>query len=386
MRAKDLPLFITACRKANVVGFIWGESGGGKSQITNKYTIDEKLEMIDLRLGQMEEGDLIGLPRIKEINGETHTIFTIPEWWPKEGTKGILFLDEFNRASSIGVLQAMFQLLLPVEINGKLVRRLHNHILPEGWSIICAGNPDTSDYMVQALDIGLLNRVVQVKLDVNPKESNKWMRKNLKTKELADFVATDPKFLGKKSNFEINVPLKPRSYEMLDNLISAIGLDTKEWKTIGQEICVGTLGSDVGLMTFKYLNDNLIKPITATELFTTEWKELYKNRLSKMITNKIKRTELLSITNTNIIEAIKEDENIKLNNLVNYLKAIPTDLSLQFLLDAIEETNAVPIFELIKDEDELIMSLFRATGFDEKNVKEALDQLEEVRKEYGEEK
>src|ERR1700680_792881 len=89
-----------------------GPSGVGKSAIENQLakelTRDLKMDFgfIDLRLATQEPGDLIGNP----YRDGNVTRNAMPAWFPKEGTRGILCLEELNRAPN-DVRQCIFQLI-----------------------------------------------------------------------------------------------------------------------------------------------------------------------------------------------------------------------------------------------------------------------------------
>lgn len=126
--------------KNNIVPFLWGSQGVGKTQTVKQYCKENDLDVRVLMTATQEVGDLIGL-LVKDDNGGVY--HARPKWFPTEG-KGIIFLDELNRAPN-DVLQAMFQFILE--------GRLHTHTLPPGWRIVAAGNynsdrfttTDTSD-------------------------------------------------------------------------------------------------------------------------------------------------------------------------------------------------------------------------------------------------
>ena len=91
-----------------------GPHGIGKSQVVRKVAEGFGLEVIDRRLSQMTEGDMIGLP---STDGEV-TRFNPPEWFKRACVAPVaLFLDELNRATP-EVMQAAFQVVLDRELNG----------------------------------------------------------------------------------------------------------------------------------------------------------------------------------------------------------------------------------------------------------------------------
>jgi MoxR-like ATPase len=98
-----------------------GAHGIGKSQVVRQVagliaTVEgiPSFEVIDRRLSQMSEGDMIGLP---STDGEV-TRFNPPTWYKQACDKPVcLFLDELNRATP-EVMQAAFQVVLDRELNG----------------------------------------------------------------------------------------------------------------------------------------------------------------------------------------------------------------------------------------------------------------------------
>lgn len=87
--------------KANTPIILTGSVGIGKSEIIKQIAEDYQLEVIDIRLSQVSQYDLLGLP--KEINGrmeyvpmDTIPLSTDPIPQGKQGF--ILFLDEINSA------------------------------------------------------------------------------------------------------------------------------------------------------------------------------------------------------------------------------------------------------------------------------------------------
>ena len=91
-----------------------GGTGVGKSQIFKQIADQFGLELIDRRLAQMTEGDIIGLPKLTD--GVTR--FMPVDWLLKACEEPVaLFLDEINRAT-VEVQQCAFQLVLDRELNG----------------------------------------------------------------------------------------------------------------------------------------------------------------------------------------------------------------------------------------------------------------------------
>ena len=105
-----------------------GPPGVGKSQIVQQWAKKNNLPFIDLRAAYLEAPDLIGFPSIEtKSNNKKVTVHNIPEFWPEEGTTGVMLLEEPNRGTT-SVLNTFMQLLTD--------RKVHKYTLPEGWIIV----------------------------------------------------------------------------------------------------------------------------------------------------------------------------------------------------------------------------------------------------------
>lgn len=163
MRISELKASLPYLFKAGVVPLIWGHHGIGKSQSVAQYAKENGLGFIDLRLSLMEPGDLLGLADLSSGN----TRFAPPSWLPKSG-KGILFLDEINRARK-DTQNASFQLVLD--------RMIHEYLLPLGWHVVAAANPPGDEYVgVSEMDAALLSRFCHVILDPSTEETLGYLK------------------------------------------------------------------------------------------------------------------------------------------------------------------------------------------------------------------
>lgn len=252
MKINDIKSFIKNCAAANVTvpTLLVGSMGVGKSQIVKQVTEELKIGLVDLRLAQQESGDLIGLP-YKNGDGGTH--WAKPEWWPKEGTKGILFLDELNRAPT-DVRQAVFQLVLD--------RKLHTHILPDGWYVHAAINPDNGNYQVETLDPAMLRRFCVLEVTPDVDVWLEWAKKGNIDNTLSEFVNTNRALLFQPEEFKLDVKPTPDSYRMLNALMAAkvIAKDNQ------MEIFRGLVGKEASIALIKWLDTNYKKPVSGTEI------------------------------------------------------------------------------------------------------------------------
>ena len=140
-----------------------GPHGVGKSQLFKQIADKLGLELIDRRLSQMTEGDLLGLPELTD--GVTR--FCPPDWYmaackaPK-----VLLLDEYNRGTP-EVIQTAMQITLDRELNGW---KLH----PE--TRIYAAINASADYNVNELDFAQADRFWTIDLEPTVEDWLNWAK------------------------------------------------------------------------------------------------------------------------------------------------------------------------------------------------------------------
>lgn len=175
---KTLPILM----KAKVVPFLWGSQGIGKTQTVKQMAKELGLSFVHLHAATQEAGDLVGL-LIKNDDGTVK--HARPAWFPVDG-KGIIFLDELNRMQP-DVMQALFSFITEGTI--------HTHKLPEGWSIVAAGNYQSDSFQVtDTSDAAWMSRFCHI--DFKPtKEEFMMFAESKNAFNVADFIRTHPELL-----------------------------------------------------------------------------------------------------------------------------------------------------------------------------------------------
>lgn len=208
MNIQQLKQAVTLAYNSRQPLFIWGKPGIGKSQATAQVARELGIQMIDLRLTLLEPIDLRGLPTIK--GGKTTWI--TPDFLPREG-KGILFLDEF--AQAVPSMQAAASPLI-------LDRRLGDYELPEGWSVIAAGNRSGDRSATYSMPRMMSNRFVHVTAEESIAVWTEWaVQEDLDTRVIG-FLNFRPELLcsfdpqSKEEAFAT-----PRSWEFVNKLLSS---------------------------------------------------------------------------------------------------------------------------------------------------------------------
>jgi hypothetical protein len=125
--------------RARRAALLEGPTGVGKSQIVQQLAQKLGIGFEVLLLSLLENVDLQGMPYIDE---QKRTACAVPREMPSEGN-GILLLEELNRAER-HVQQAAMELCL--------TGRTRQYILPVGWVVFAAINPEEGDYFVTPLD------------------------------------------------------------------------------------------------------------------------------------------------------------------------------------------------------------------------------------------
>lgn len=141
-----------------------GGHGIGKSAVVAQLAKKFGLPLIDKRLSQLSEGDMIGLPVIKD----GVTTFAHPDWFIQACEEPcMLFFDELNRALP-EVMQAAFQIVLDRQLNG---RKLH-----ENTRVYAAIN-NSAIYQVNEMDPALLDRFWVADLSPTVEDWIEWAKK-----------------------------------------------------------------------------------------------------------------------------------------------------------------------------------------------------------------
>ena len=208
-----------------------GDHGIGKSQIVYQLAKHFALPVVERRLSQMSEGDMIGLPKLD--NNETK--FMPPDWYVRCCKEPcVLFLDELNRATP-EVMQAAFQIVLDRTLNG--------HVLHPGTRIFSAINTH-SRYNVNMMDPALLDRFWVSELEPTTDDWLAWARTTKVHPFLVDFIAQQPRWLdtaGKNVDYDKVQPSR-RSWERVGQILEANKLfDSPENETF-YSLSMGLIG------------------------------------------------------------------------------------------------------------------------------------------------
>ena len=260
---------------ADISIMVRGPHGVGKSQIFKQIADKLGLELIDRRLSQMTEGDLLGLPELAD--GVTR--FCPPDWYmaackaPK-----VVLLDEYNRGT-LEVIQTAMQITLDRELNGW---KLH----PE--TRIYAAINASADYNVNELDFAQADRFWTIDLEPTVEDWLNWAKGALVDDVIIDFIRQQPKHLRQTGQMEPGkVYPSQRSWDRLDRSLKHAKLAPSQIAGTDQKglyfISVGFVGFEAASALADFVK-NYESQITALDILDG-WKK-NKDKVLKLSADK----------------------------------------------------------------------------------------------------
>ena len=224
-----------------------GATGVGKSDLFHQIGNDLGLPVIDRRLSQMTEGDIIGLPSLED--GTTR--FVPVDWIVKAANEPVvLFLDEINRAT-VEVQQCAFQLVLDRQINGV---KLH----PQ--TRIYAAINEGSKYQVNDMGPALLRRFWAVQLEPTVDDWIAWAENRSDVDNIiVEFIDQNTAHLNYSGEFEPGkVYPNPASWHRLSR--SLIHTHWKPSDICGNSVpsgfyglCTGFVGTEASIALVDFI-------------------------------------------------------------------------------------------------------------------------------------
>lgn len=209
--------------------FVWGAPGIGKSQIVAQTASTLGLELRDVRAVLLDPVDLRGLPH---INNDGHSHWAAPAFLPRTGA-GVLFLDELNAAPPL-VQAACYQLVLD--------RQLGEYRLPDGWSIVAAGNRESDGAVVHRMPSALRNRFVHLDAETSLDDWSSWAIGAGIEPAVIAFVRYRPELLHSFSRNDRAFPT-PRSWEFVSRIAAAHSVNPE----IEHALFCGAVGEGAGV-------------------------------------------------------------------------------------------------------------------------------------------
>ena len=352
--------------KNSLTPFLWGKHGIGKSQCIKQFAEANNLEFIDIRLGQFEVGDLLGIPRIKDmdtamaaitnylnlakqngisdaekdkqikeilvsyqIDTEAITEYAMPKWLQIALRGNCLILwDEINRAK-IDVIQAVFQAVLD--------RRMHLFKFPETTYQVCASNPNVDEYVVTDIaDAAFMSRFGHIVLVPSVKEWIDYASDKTFHQSVIDFIRLSPEQFGEHTcELPIQISPNPRALEFVSRFAfmttDALEFRGKDYPALSDAYFAEVIKGIVGLKAAASYLEQIHatdKPIP-TKMILDEYPKA-KELLKKYTAKEKSRQDLVKVSLDNLIKeltkaSIKDISKAHLDNALKFIEECPND-------------------------------------------------------------
>jgi len=273
MRPTNVSKSLDILNDANLAGMLWGSPGIGKSSVIHQLGADNNRKVYDIRLALLDPTDLRGIPfynpstnsaewapssilpkelprntkvvneNVTDENGVTVVVpklvdldgkltIELPEDIVQEiirDQNAILFLDEINAAPPV-IQAASYQLVLD--------RRIGEYKLPDGVSIIAAGNNDGDKAVTFKMPTPLANRFTHFDFTVEFEDWHDWAVNAHIKSDIVAFLNFKKAYLNKFDPASKHRAFPtPRSWEFVSKILDP---------NIPSEILRGIIGGQVG--------------------------------------------------------------------------------------------------------------------------------------------
>jgi hypothetical protein len=299
--------------KTDLTACVVGHRGVGKTAGVIQICREINYRYVPLRLGQMEVGDLVGIPYRE--GGVMH--WSRPSWWPgDDDPPTVVHCDELNRAQQEDTLQAIFQFVEPP--NEGQQRALHTHKLHHRHRVVVTINPPDGTYQVAPLDRALIDRMVMLYVETDYNCWARYARSRGLDSEVQQFMSMNPGFLSKSGNsMEMLAEPSERGWE----IVSRIRESCRFPQELATEVCSGVVGQEAAIAFLRWCADNRHRPVGALELLD--------NWLKVADQVREQRDDLQAATMNALIELLRNGfplESPREENLVAYIDILPRDL------------------------------------------------------------
>ncbi|PLX79081.1 MAG: hypothetical protein C0616_12345 [Desulfuromonas sp.] len=213
---------------------------------------------VSLRLGQMEVGDLVGIPYRQEKTMH----WSCPSWWPADDApETVVHCDELNRAQQEDTLQAIFQFVEP-PVAGQQ-RALHTHTLHPKHKVVVSINPPDGTYQVATLDRALLDRMVLLYVETDYQCWARYARANDFDSDVQQFLAGNQGLLSRQGQpLDMQVEPTERAWEM----VSLLRRNCRLPVDLEMEVFAGIIGQEAAVSFLRWCNEKCDQPVAARDV------------------------------------------------------------------------------------------------------------------------
>lgn len=316
MKASQIYEALIHFTEEKLPAFVWGPPGIGKSSIVKQIANDHDYDFIDLRLSLLDPTDLKGIPFFDKENNEA--VWASPNFLPKDpNSRGILFLDEINTAAP-SVQASAYQLVLD--------RKVGDYTLPEGWSIIAAGNRENDRGVTFRMPPPLANRFVHLEMAVDFEDWKQWAYANNIDETVIGYLSFDESklFDFDPTKNERSFPT-PRSWEYVHKILRS-GVSEQ----LLHEAVSGAIGKEnsVDFLAFRKVMHQLpdIDAIVRGELKEIDEEE----------------TKVLFMLCAGLVKRLRQNpQKEAIDNVLAFSLTLPPEFAIMLVKDM--QKNAIPV-------------------------------------------
>jgi hypothetical protein len=299
--------------KTDLTPCVVGHRGVGKTAGVVQVCREISRRYVPLRLGQMEVGDLVGIPyREGEIMR-----WSRPSWWPTaEDEETVIHCDELNRAQQEDTLQAIFQFVEP-PVEGQW-RALHRHRLSPKHKVAVSINPPDGTYQVATLDRALLDRMVMLYVETDYQCWTRYAKQRQLDAGVQEFLAGTPHLLAKQGS-ALDMQMEPteRAWEM----VSILRKNCRFSQDLEMEVYAGIVGKEAAIMFLRWCAEHRERPVPARQILDS-W-----DAVAQRVADQ--RDDLQAVTMSDMVTTLEIAPDLEPDqeqNLVNYIGVLPRDM------------------------------------------------------------
>ena len=314
---KTFNKFVDVVAQSRHPVMIRGRHGVGKSELVYQYAARKGLPVVERRVSQMTEGDLVGLPVIDD----NRTAWNPPDWFKDACERPVvLFLDEVDRGTQ-EVRQGTFQLTDSRALNG--------HKLHPDTVVFAAvnGGIHAAQYQVNDMDPAELDRWTVFDVEPTVEDWLTYARNDGKVHALiCDFINDQKNHLEHTGEFEPGrVYPSRRSWKRLSDAVTKAGvLDGEDYKTrldIYFHLASGYVGMEAAVASRDYMK-NIEKVVSVDDILVGKFDGLKGYKLGEYTALVDKVLDSGKIT--------KDMPDDSLQNVLRFFLKLPSEAGMKF--------------------------------------------------------
>jgi len=299
--------------KTDLTPCVVGHRGVGKTAAIIQVCAEIDFNYTSLRLGQMEVGDLVGIPYRE---GEVMH-WSRPSWWPDaEAAPTLVHCDELNRAQQEDTLQAIFQFVEPPAQDQQ--RALHTHKLAAQHRVVVAINPPDGTYQVAPLDRALLDRMIVLQVESDADCWGRYASQQQYDAQIRQFIAGNNNLLATGTgSYDLQIEPSERAWEMVSILKQSCRFPAE----LEMEIYSGVIGREAAVAFLSWCAEQRQRPLTAEQILD-HWPQVADQATAQQDDIQVATMSDLG-SHLAGVDRLNESQQ---DNLVAYIGCLPRDM------------------------------------------------------------